>query len=63
MSFEIGEKITWSVGNTTCRGLVREIFDDTLDVICYEINNKPTRSKITLHLENLTIYKDEYTQN
>lgn len=46
--FEIGDNVSWLTGqsNIVSKGLVREDFGETVEVVCYEINYFPTRRKI-----------------
>lgn len=59
MELFIGDKIKWTIGRSLCRGIVRDTNEDFIEVVCYEINNQPTKKKIQLDLNNIKIELDE----
>jgi hypothetical protein len=48
--FEIGQEVYWLTGqsNILSRGLVREEFENEVEVVCFEINGSPTKRKIKI---------------
>ena len=53
---EIGDIVTWKVGNSTCRGIVRTPNINTTEVNTLEINNK--RSRVTIDVITLILTKE-----
>lgn len=48
-NFEIGNVVSWKVGNIISKGLIREdVSEEQLEVVCFEINGSPTRKKIII---------------
>jgi len=54
---EIGSKIEWSTGQgrIISKGLVRQVFNDSIEVVCYEINGSPTRRLLTVLKEKIEL--------
>ena len=57
MEFMIGDRIKWTIGRSSCRGIFREDFGEESEIVCYEINNQPTRKKIIV--KTILLVKDE----
>ena len=48
-NFEIGNVVSWKVGNILSKGLIRDnVSNEQLEVVCFEICGKPTRKKIII---------------
>jgi len=50
--FEIGDVIKWKAGNVLCKGIFKREDKNTYEVICFEINNLPTKKKLNVSKYN-----------
>lgn len=48
MEYLIGDVVDWKVGNIICKGIIREDFEKEVEVICVEVNGRPTKSKLKI---------------
>ena len=54
---ETGDVVKWYAGNILCRGIVRQEFEENVDVVCFEVNNMATKRLINVKKD--LIIKDE----
>lgn len=49
--YEIGDVISWKVGNVFAKGIVKEDLGTEVLVMCFEVNNRPSRTEIKVNKE------------